>query len=415
MSRVTPPTRRSKGAKKKTLAERFLEQWRAADEREGRRASSTRDGSAQPPVTSESAVTSAAKDAPIGPGNPLPPETAAELAALRARLAPPPGSRADLVKRRAEYDERARAARPAVPDAGRAGLLALERVVLRTPATSDGVQRPTAARDVEQDLVTPPAARAKLGHDASSSSTRRDTARLTRAPLAPSEPRAPRSDRGDGRPGRPRRRRSDRGREWIEKVRAVVVDGVSSAEFSPKDWPAWVYALVHRILYAAPSSRTAERELRKRGALAARARLAAQGLARATPRRMESWRARVIATIFCVAHDLSRETQRRGYWRKLDGFSVAMWQSLIPTPHATRDGQKYGRSAFDATSWGADRAAPDDCGFLVALERAEAIETWAPPVDHADPRFVGPPRRCADGVVRRFPFVVMWFPLAEPP
>ena len=178
-----------------------------------------------------------------------------------------------------------------------------------------------------------------------------------------------------------------------------------------------MYALPSRILHGSAESgaRQLEHELRGLGELGARARHAAQGLARKSPRRLSSWRARVIGFVFVAAVRLSRATMRRGYWRKVDGFSVARWRSLIETPHATRDGQGYARSAFDATSWGKSRRAPDDRGFLVALERAEALETWAPPLDHADPRYVGPPRLCADGVVRRFPFVVMWLPLVAAP
>lgn len=175
------------------------------------------------------------------------------------------------------------------------------------------------------------------------------------------------------------------------------------------------------------TGRTLERKLeaaRARGVPGVdRARVACEGFAEDRRRPLSSFRARAIGALWLVIVGSGRATQRRGFTLKTEGYTCRALRVLFTMPGS---GETPSRSAFDATSWGRDRRADDDCGYLVALERAgcfrleqpiviagddasELERENAPRGYYADPRYVGRVRFTdKHGIARRCAFGVFW-------
>ena len=171
-----------------------------------------------------------------------------------------------------------------------------------------------------------------------------------------------------------------------------------------------MYALVLSIMHG---HGTANIDRHLRGLPHARAaRLAAGGLS-GDRRTIDAYRARMIVALFVVIIRSRRKTTRRGYASICQGYTVRQLGSLFTNP---RTGRRFSRSAFDAQSWGVDRKGRDDCGMLVALERAGAFEIQQPPEKYADPRYLGRVRWTdADGNPRRAAFAQYWIRPADSP
>lgn len=168
----------------------------------------------------------------------------------------------------------------------------------------------------------------------------------------------------------------------------------------PRNFGPWVYAIAAHV--KTRNARALDRMVRGLPH-AGLARLAALGFER--KRSMRSHRACAMLALFAIIMRHRVESNRRGHYDVTEGFTTNMLRTLFESPHTD---DRPSRSAFDATSWGPDRCGPDDCGWLVALERAGCWEMNQPPEGRADPRYLG--RVCwhRDGAPVRAAFRVFW-------
>ena len=182
----------------------------------------------------------------------------------------------------------------------------------------------------------------------------------------------------------------------------------------PRAFESWVYAIVEPIM-ADDSGRAAELALEacRRDKIPGvdRALRAALGFDEKRRRKLGAFRARAVLALWIVIARSARHTDRRGFWRKTEGYTCRQLRALFVSPIT---GEVPSRACFDAVSWGGGRETDDDCGYLVALKRAGCMAMQQPRTNDgpgyvADPRYVGRvrfydkhgnPRRCA--------FVVFW-------
>ena len=431
--------RRTKG----TVGSRFLEEWARADKREGR----------TKPLADQARSSAPAPSTTIAPaeprGVPMPPEVRAAWEALQAKNA------AEIARARPglrELEQR----RDASPRGGRDSSSSSSVDAL----TSSLLERLPITREEREEIAT--ALRSKDEHGSAAARVealvereRREFARV--GPVSIGEvsssadpevsPRASTST-GDASPaaraliaaaiaGAPTEKRRERrgGRARARQTTKAITRARARFEAQcekdapgckPRPLEAWCFAVLSLIMRD-DTGKEAERLLEERRSWGwpgvDRCLLAATGFAEDRRRPLSAFRARAIVALWIVIMGSSRETRRRGYWRKTEGFTCRALRVHFTMPGS---GDVPSRSAFDATCWGADRKEPDDCGYLVALERAgcwklkqpivleegdEASEEEreaAPRGYYADRRYVGRTRyvdrktgrpvRCAFGV-----------------
>lgn len=183
----------------------------------------------------------------------------------------------------------------------------------------------------------------------------------------------------------------------------------------PRDFPTSVIAK-HRAIENAPHQarkalrlfpQTYRRQLER----------ACFGFERALPRDCSALRTRRIIALATSLWALSHRSKRHGFHRVTVGFTESMYAWLCWNP---RTGKPCTRSTVTATSWGAQRRRADECGILVALERAfgdgdvAMLFAQQPRADLADERYTGPPKiigydELGAPIRRRFAFVVIWW------
>lgn len=338
-------------------------------------------------------------------GQPLPSEIRAQIDALRARVATPspstplerlaPAALAELEQRTARTLGRLdlpTETRTQI-DALRAGGASTARSAL---AVAELERRTLESEREAREQASAPQSIAELV------GTLRPTKRARRA-RRPVETHVERARRA----GRPPRVKT-KARIAFEAQIARDAPGCS-----PRAFERWVYAITQPCMSDA-SGRTVERaveQCRREGFPgAARALRAAHGFSRRRP--ISSFRTRAILTLWIVIARSSRHTDRRGFWKKTEGYTCKQLRALFTSPVT---GEIPSRGCFDAQSWGADRTSEDDCGYLTALERAGCFRVQQPSTRpdasgyRPDPRYVG--RVCfhdAAGNPRRCAFAVFW-------
>jgi hypothetical protein len=177
----------------------------------------------------------------------------------------------------------------------------------------------------------------------------------------------------------------------------------------PRDFPDRVQAGVRSIFEnrnGTQARRFLERLPREQRATVLELALA-PGDGRALPAALSHRWSRFVVGCAWMLHALRRRSRRNGMRSVVDGYTQGMICGLFRNP----DGAAYSRSRLFATSY---RAGSSTCGPMVALRRAGLWFWHSPPLAQANPRFVGAPRRLADGSSRRFAFAVYWLAADTP-
>lgn len=382
--------RRAKG----TLASRFLDRWNRAAEQD-------RAAKPTPPKRVEAIVSAPSSAAPkVGPDSP--PEDRAHVRALLAGfLAEPP-----VEHERSPADRKVLELLELVADRGEASSSAEEKTS-RGPEPAPLDSSPRGSRD---------------------RSSKRARA-LSPTELANVESSIP--IEGKDKPARTRReRRGGRATQRRESRSRAAFDARCERDAPgcrPRPFTSVEYGTIESVMRDDSGE-----ELRRRLELARsqgwpgvdRCYQACYGFAEDRRRPLSAFRARAIGATWLVILGASLwragKTRRHGFWRKTEGFTCRQLRKLFIMPGS---GKMPSRGAFDAQSWGAERKAPDDCGYTEALERAGCFrveQPLVPPDDdddeaianmphgyYADRRYVGrvrftdktgTPRRCAFGV-----------------
>lgn len=126
----------------------------------------------------------------------------------------------------------------------------------------------------------------------------------------------------------------------------------------------------------------------------------------------EPWSRLVLACAWWL-YASRRTSKRHGFSHTVDGYTQAMVCALF----RNAEGLAYSRSRLFATSY---RASTDERGPMVALREAALIHYAQPPLEHANPRFTGPPkptgRLLPDGTpeTRCHPFGIFWLDTGPP-